>query len=384
MFHPLQLQTFAKVCFLEIRWTWWSRILCLKIEHFTFHLAPYRQGIILPHPQSEMKGDLSFALCLYPHLSLWQRIFIFPDQLQKWRDPDSEEPPLQVVYVARAAFAFCKLCGLAYDWLLLTKNMGAKCSAFAAKQGLQSRKKDAALKLSFAKPPWAAGPLELSSASGPSCPSGVLRHVRAVQLQPPPGSAGARRGASTEPAGTLPPPALGTHQESQVWRAGAEKLADGQVECHDPSDSFLPLFSSSPPRRLSGSEGGVPGARQGVWVLGRCCCFAFWAFFFCMWICRQLFACCFSIHAWRSLIHRIASVRASVWQLGTAVSLEQRRPVSCRVVLVKTCPICCFLSPFLSVLLTHAVWSAQLSIAVTSHFELPLLWLMFAFSLGKC
>lgn len=81
----------------------------------------------------------------------------------------------------------------------------------------------------------------------------------------------------------------------------------------------------------------------------------------------SLFACCFSNHAWRSLIHRIASVRASVWQLGTTVSLEQRRPVSCRVVLVKTCPICCFLSPFLSVLLTHAVWSAQLSIAVTSH-----------------
>lgn len=55
-----------------------------------------------------MKGDLSFPLCLYPHLSLGQRSFIFPDQVQELRDPDSEEPPLQVVYVARAAFAFCR------------------------------------------------------------------------------------------------------------------------------------------------------------------------------------------------------------------------------------------------------------------------------------
>lgn len=256
---------------------------------------------------------------------------------------------------------------------------GAKCSALAAKQGLQPWTKGWSFKPDFCKATRAADPLEGSSANSPGCPFSFSRHVRVVQLQLPPGSAGARRGARTGLGGILQPPALGTYREGQVWQAGTEKLAVGQVECHDPSDSFLPLFSSSPPRRLSGLEGGVPGTHKGVWVLGRCCCFAFCAFF-CMWICLQLFACCFSNHAWRSLIHRIASVWASVWQLGTTVSLEERRPVSCRVVLVKTCPICCFLSPFLSVLLTQAVWSAQLSTAVTSHFELPLLWVTFAFS----
>lgn len=39
-----------------------NRILCLKIDHFTFHLAPLGQGIILPQSRSEMKGDLSFCL----------------------------------------------------------------------------------------------------------------------------------------------------------------------------------------------------------------------------------------------------------------------------------------------------------------------------------
>lgn len=259
---------------------------------------------------------------------------------------------------------------------------GTKCSALAAKQATQPWKKDGALNLSLAKPPelqvhWSVA-LQVAPATlwaswdTNECPAAAASGLCRC-------SQGSQKGAW----GILQPPALGTYQESQVWLAGREKLADSQVECHDPSDSFLPLLPSSPPHCLSGLEGGVPGARQGVGVLGRCCCFAFWAVF-CVWVCRQLFACCFSNHAWRSLIHRIASVRASVWQLGTTVSLEQRRPVSCRVVLVKTCPICCFLSPFLSVLLTHAVWSAQLSIAVTSHFELPLLWLMFAFSLGKC
>lgn len=216
-------------------------------------------------------------------------------------------------------------------WLLLPKNMGLNVLLLQQNRVCNPEKKDGALNLSFAKPlelqvRWSEGlqvaPAALLASRDtyelPSCSCLRARQVHAGEPQ---------RGRE----GILQPPALGTHQESQVWLAGTEKLAEGQVECHDPSDSFLPLFSSSPPRCQSGLEGGVPGTPQGVWVLRRCCCFAFCAFF-CMWICRQLVACCFSNHAWSSSIHRIARVRASVWQLGTTVSLEQRRPVSCRVV----------------------------------------------------
>lgn len=141
-----------------------------------------------------------------------------------------------------------------------------------------------------------------------------------------------------------------------------------------PATASFPPFSSSPPRCPSGLGVVSQGARQGVCVLGGGVLWLCFSVLFCTWICLHLFACCFSnLCAWRSLIHGIASVRASAWQLGTTISLEQRRPVSCSIVLGKTCPICCFLSPFLSVLLTHAVWSAQFSITVTSHFELPLL-----------
>lgn len=74
---------------------------------------------------------------------------------------------------------------------------GAKCSALAAKQGLQPWTKGWSFKPDFCKATRAADPLEGSSANSPGCPFSFSRHVRVVQLQLPPGSAGARRGART-------------------------------------------------------------------------------------------------------------------------------------------------------------------------------------------
>lgn len=71
----------------------------LVSKNRAFYLHPHRQGIILPQPRNEMKGDLSFALCLC-HLWACDRgpsSFLIRFKSAVSRDPDSKEPPLQVI-----------------------------------------------------------------------------------------------------------------------------------------------------------------------------------------------------------------------------------------------------------------------------------------------
>lgn len=154
MFHPLWLQTFAKVSFLEIRWTWWSRILCLKIEHFTFHLAPYRQGIILPHRRSEMKGDLSFAICLYPLLSLWHRgPLSFLTRFRSGGILIMRKHHCRLFMWSGQHLHFAGNVALPMTvWLLLPKNMGLNVLLLQQNGVCNPEQKDGALNLSFAKP----------------------------------------------------------------------------------------------------------------------------------------------------------------------------------------------------------------------------------------
>lgn len=329
----LKYVPFAKVCFLEIRWTWWSRILCLKIEHFTFHLTPCRQGISLPQPRSKMKGAVSFSCRLRPHVSCWQKALVFSHGAQ------SKELLLQaVVRVAKCIFA-PDLRSAAITWLFLAKDATPGLLGLNALQGLQSCTERRSFKL-----------------------GSFSRRRRATLLWLPAGQ-----------------------WSVQLWEgsvSGSSRRAGHRPAWMPRSHWQLPPLLPLLPTPLSEPGWGCPRALARVCVCVCVCALLCFSVPFCTWICLHLSACCFpNLGTRAALIHGISSVCASARQLGTGVSLEQRRPVSCRAVLVKTCPICCFLSPFLSVLLTHAVWSAQLSPAVTSHFELPLLWLTLIFSL---